>query len=155
MAFDEQNRLSDELGLRNLEARYCDAVIRRDADAWESTWALDGVWEFMGQTIEGRNNIVTLWKQAMDDFPMIIHHYLSGGINIDGDNASCRWYINEMVINTMGEALHFFGVYNDQCRKIENEWLFKKRRFDLIYQGPGLLDDAGWLGYPRDLDRPI
>lgn len=155
MTQNEQNRLADELAIRNLEARYCDAVIRRDADAWESIWAVDGVWEFMGQTIEGRENIVTLWKQAMDDFPMIIHHYLSGGINIDGDNASCRWYINEMVINSMEESQQFFGVYNDECRKIENEWLFTKRRFDLMYQGPGPLDAAGWLGYPQDLNGPI
>jgi len=151
----KQNELADELAISNLEARYCDAVIRRDAGAWESTWAVDGVWEFMGQTIESRENIVTFWKQAMDGFPMIIHHYLSGGIKVDGDNASCRWYIHEMVINSMGEAQQFFGVYNDKCRKIEKEWLFTKRRFDLIYKGPGLLDAAGWQGYPQDLDIPI
>jgi len=150
-----QNELADEFAIGNLEARYCDAVMRRDADEWKSTWAVDGVWEFMGQIIEGREDIVTFWKQAMDGFPMIIHHYLSGGINIDGDNASCRWYIHEMVINAMGEAQQFFGVYNDDCVKSKKGWLFKKRRFDLIYQGAGVLDAAGWQGYPEDLNRTI
>jgi hypothetical protein len=155
MTQNEQNRLADELAIRNLEARYCDAVIRRDADAWESTWAEDSVWEFMGQNIEGRDNILTFWKQAMDGFPMIIHQYFSGGLEINGDQASCRWYILETVLDIKRKSKQFFGVYNDDCVRIENDWFFMKRRFDLIYQGAGLLDAAGWQGYPQDLNRPI
>ena len=155
MTSNDQNKLSDELALRNLEARYCDAVIRRDADAWESTWASDGAWVFMGQVIEGRENILAFWKQAMDGFPMIIHQYFSGGIKIDGDQATCRWYILETVVDTNGESKQFFGVYNDDCVKIKNDWLFMKRRFDLIYQGTGLLDADGWQGYPQVLNIPI
>ena len=155
MTSKDQYKLSDELALRNLEARYCDAVIRRDADAWGSTWAADGVWEFMGQVIEGRENILSFWKQAMDGFPMIIHHYFSGGLKIDGDQATCRWYILETVRDINGESKQFFGVYNDTCIKSDGGWLFKKRCFDLIYQGTALLDAAGWQGYPQDLDIPI
>ena len=40
--------LEDELALRNLMARYVDAVNRYDADAWIATWAEDGVWNLLG-----------------------------------------------------------------------------------------------------------
>jgi len=151
----EQNKPAEELAIRNLEAQYCDAVIRRDANAWKSTWAEDSVWEFMGQLIEGRDNIAAFWKKAMDGFPMIIHQYFSGGIKIDGDQATCRWYILEAVSDINGESKQFFGIYNDVCVKSEKGWLFMKRRFDLIYQGPGLLDAAGWQGYPPDLNTQL
>ena len=38
------SNLQDELALRDLMARYVDAVNRSEAAAWGATWAEDGVW---------------------------------------------------------------------------------------------------------------
>ena len=37
------SKLEDELALRNLMARYVDAVHRRDKDDWAGTWAVDAL----------------------------------------------------------------------------------------------------------------
>ena len=49
----EQRRLLDELAIRNLVARYADAVSNADESAWIETWAADGCWSIAGTTSEG------------------------------------------------------------------------------------------------------
>ena len=155
MTNSELSRLADELAIQNLQARYSDAVNRRDADAMESTWAPDSVWGFMGNPINGRDAIISFWKEAMAGFPKILQFYYPAGIHIDGDGATCRWYLRELVIDSKGKPLQFYGVYNDKCSKIDNQWLFSERRFDLIYQGAGPLSADGWIGYPQDVNMPL
>ena len=36
------DRIADELGIRNLVARYADCIARNDTDGWAETWAEDG-----------------------------------------------------------------------------------------------------------------
>ncbi len=146
------NEIIDELAIRSLAGRYCDAVMRRDAEAWASTWCEDAVWEILGNRIEGRETIVDTWKQFMQGYPIVIHAAFPGLVNINDDTAKCRWYVTEKVRDLEGKNTQFFGVYNDVCEKINDEWLFTERRFDLIYQGPTELDMNGWTGYPADLN---
>ncbi len=155
MTESEQKKLVDELAIRDLQARYCDAVNRRDAVAMEQTWAKESVWGFLGKPIEGRDNIISFWKQAMAGFPKILQFYWPAGLKIDGDTGTGRWYLQEIVVDTKGNPLQFYGVYNDTYGKIDSEWLFTMRRFDLIHQGPGPLTEKGWLGYPQDVNNSL
>jgi hypothetical protein len=148
----EKINLADELAIRRLQARYSDAVNRRDALAMENTWMKESVWVFLGNPIEGREKIMSVWNHAMDGFPQILQLYFLAGLKIENDSASGRWYIQEMVINRKGKSLQFLGVYNDTYVKTETGWQFKMRRFDLIHQGVGPLESAGWQGYPRDMN---
>ena len=56
------SNLQDELALRDLMARYVDAVNRSEAAAWAATWAEDGVWSLLGTSVSGRDNILELWQ---------------------------------------------------------------------------------------------
>jgi len=150
-----RNTVSDELAIRNLEARYCDAVNRRDVDAWANTWSRDAVWELMGKRVEGRENIVSTWQDTMVFFPIVFHSHLSGLVSLFGDIARCRWYVYELVVDHDQKAKCFFGIYHDECEYKEDEWLFNKRRFDLLYQGKGPLEPENWLGFPEQLNKSI
>ena len=66
------NSIEDESALRNLMARYVDAVKRNDAAAWASTWAADAVWNLLGAPVTGRDNILGLWQQMMSSFELAI-----------------------------------------------------------------------------------
>ena len=87
--------LEDELALRNLMARYVDAVNRYDADAWIATWAEDGVWNLLGNPVEGREAILGLWQQMMSSFEYALLFPSSCLFEIDGDTATGHWYIHE------------------------------------------------------------
>lgn len=138
---------TDQLAIRTLNAAYADAVIRRDAAAWSATWAPDGRWYFLGEWIEGRDEIVARWQGAMKGFPIVFHQVTSEQIEVSGDTARSRVYLTEEVVTTEQHALRFIGVYNDICVCRDARWCYQERRFDLVYQGPGSLAPEGWLGY--------
>ncbi len=147
--------VADELAIHQLNARYADAVHRRDADAWSSLWAEDASWDFLGQTINGRDNILAMWLGAMEGFPVVYHQSHAGIIEVDGDSAKCRWSINEEIIDAQQQALRFVGVYNDVCSRVGDRWLYQHRRFDVLYQGPGAFNPEGALPYPEDIKGSV
>ncbi len=128
--------VADELALRELVARYADAVCRRDTAAWRATWAADGEWQIMGQTVQGRDEIVALWERFMAGIPQVIQIPHEGLIEIDGARASLRWYVTEQGKLADGSALVMTGVYLDECVKEDEVWLFAKRVFHSLYSGP-------------------
>ena len=141
--------LEDQIAIRELNAAYVDAVMRRDASAMSSVWAPDGRWFFLGQWIEGRDNIMARWQKAMNGFPVVCHQMTSEQISVSGDEARSRIYLVEEVVTTDQKPLKFVGVYNDVCTRLHEGWRYASRRFDLIYQGPGSLNPEGWLGYAQ------
>lgn len=140
---------ADQIAIRELNAAYADAVIRRDADAWSSLWAPNGRWYFLGEWIEGRDNIRARWQDTMSGFPIVHHHITSEQTTVFGDEARSRVYLAEEVVTTESASLRFLGVYNDICIRLDEGWRYGSRRFDLLYQGPGSLNPEGWSGYPR------
>ena len=84
---------TDELAIRQLAARYIDAVNRRDEGDWSATWSRDASWNLMGMQVSGREAIVAMWKGAMGTFRWVVMMLGSGTIELDGDTASGRWYL--------------------------------------------------------------
>ncbi len=130
------DRLADELELRNLVARYADAVNRRAADDWAATWAEEGVWHLFGRDVEGRTAVVETWLGAMGFFASVVQLIHSGTLEIDGDRATGRWYLSEVGQTAKGDRIFTVGVYHDECERKDGRWLFTRRRFDALYQGP-------------------
>lgn len=139
---------ADLMAIRELNAAYVDAVMRRDAGAMAAVWASDGRWYFLGNWIVGRDAILARWQEAMNGFPVVCHQMTSQQISVSGIEAHSRVYLVEEVVTKEQRALKFVGVYNDVCKRLEDGWRYASRRFDLIYQGPGSLNQKGWLGYP-------
>ena len=140
--------IADELAIRRLNADYCDAIMRRDADAWGSTWADDGRWFLTDEPTEGRDNLVATWLATMEGFPVVFHQVTNEQIDVSGDTATQRVYVNEELITADGQALRFVGVYNDELKRTSQGWRYASRRFGVLYQGPGALVEDGWMGYP-------
>ena len=77
---------------------YADAVVRRDADQWISTWATDAVWELgKGRRVEGADAILSLWNSAMDGFTAVIQNVVNRTADLDdaAGTGSGRCYIIE------------------------------------------------------------
>jgi uncharacterized protein (TIGR02246 family) len=131
--------LVGELGIRNLVARNADAVNRRDADAWSTTWTRDCEWHMLGNPTQGRDGVVALWRSFMEGFPFVLQLVHSGTIELDPDQptaASGRWYLSEIWKSPDGAGGTTVGVYHDRYVREEGAWLFARRRFDILYMGP-------------------
>ena len=130
------NALEDELALRNLMARYADAVNRHDADAWVATWAEDGVWNLLGNPVSGRDNILALWLQMMGSFEFALMLPSSCLFQVNGDSASGHWYLHEYTRDLQGTATTVLSRYLNTYVKQGGQWLFQSRHYSFIYNGP-------------------
>lgn len=141
------NTLEDELALRNLMARYVDAVNRYDAEAWINTWAEDGTWNLLGTPVTGRTAILALWQQMMSTFEYALLFPSSCLFEIEGDSASGHWYLQEHSRDLEGNSSAMLSRYVDTYVKRDGQWLFMTRDYGFIYNGPP--DFSG------DFNRPV
>ncbi len=136
------NPIEDELALRDLMARYVDAVNRYDAEAWIQTWAEDGVWNLLGNPVEGRDSILGLWQQMMATFEFALLLPSSCLFEVDGDSASGHWYLHEYSRDLEGNRSTILSRYDDTYVRRDGRWLFKSRDYGFIYNGaPDLSGD--------------
>ncbi len=127
---------AEEAAVRELVARYTDAVNRGDADDWAATWTPDAEWNLAGQAIVGRDEIVSRWRTLMSGFSWLIQLVYTGTVSVDGERATARWYLSELSVGQDGSRGLIVGVYHDECRRSDGTWRFSKRRFDMLYAGP-------------------
>jgi uncharacterized protein (TIGR02246 family) len=130
--------MSDELAIRALVERYADAVCRRDAEDWGQTWAPGGTWDLgPGREVTGREKIVELWLSLMGGYPTALQLIHSGVVtSIDGDRATARWYLSEYILQADGTRRMGVGVYHDHYVRLDGNWFFARRSYNLLYGGP-------------------
>ncbi len=128
--------VADELEIRNLVARYVDAVNDRDEAAWQSTWCDDATWELMGQRLEGTEACLGFLRAAFGSLEAVIQQATGGVIEIDGDEATGRWTISEHAKTTDGTTMLLIGSYSDRYLRTGDGWRFAHRGLVTLYQGP-------------------
>ena len=134
--------IEDDLQLRNLMARYTDAVMRRDVEAWTATWAEDATWNLLGNPVTGRDNIVGLWQTMMQGFEFAALMPSSSLFEVDGDSASGHWYLHEYTRTVEGETATILSRYLDTYVRQDGQWLYQTREYNFIYNGPADLSGA-------------
>lgn len=127
---------ADELAIRNLLARYGDAVARRDADAWAATWAEDCRWDLGGgRIVQGRDAVVALWRESIAKYPWVAQVPASGIVEeVDGEVRG-TWYVLELNHRADGTGVMHLGHYSDVYVHTDDGWRFADRRFHMIYRG--------------------
>jgi hypothetical protein len=129
------DRVADELEIRNLVARYADAVSRRDTERWAATWARSGEWSVMGMSAQGRDDVAALFAKLVGGFAFVVQHAASGYIEFAGEGASGKWQITEYG-QLGGNPLLTVGLYDDEYVREDGAWLFASRSFQPVYSGP-------------------
>lgn len=130
------NSPQDDLALRNLMARYIDAVNRGDGDAWIATWAADASWDLLGNEVSGRDNILALWQQMMAGFEFVLMLPGSSLFEVDGERASGHWYLQEFTRDRDGRGVSVVSRYRDSYARVDGQWLYQSRAYHIIYSGP-------------------
>ncbi len=137
--------IEDKQAIAELVHRYADAVCRRDEEQWASCWADDASWSLgMGRDPEGRDAIVELWRTAMSGFSHAIQMVNNGSVEVDGDTATGRWYIDEHLRRTDGTASRFLAWYDDTYVRTSGGWQFSRRAVQGLYAGAADLS-AGFV----------
>jgi AcrR family transcriptional regulator len=119
--------------LRHLVARYCDAVIRKDADAFAACWAADGVWN-LAKPVTGRDAIVTTFGKFMHSVKWLVQSAPNAVFEVDeaAGTGTGRVLIHESYVTKKGEPGSLVGVYHDRYVRAGTAWVFAERRIETI-----------------------
>jgi ketosteroid isomerase-like protein len=131
---------NDRAEIENLSNRYMVAVDAGDIETVMSTWAEDGVLEWVYGVEHGKAAI----RKAMSGFggarkveipegatsrPRTRHQIINHVIDVDGDKAKTIAYWFALTNNTPQKdvQLLYFGHYEDELARVNGKWLFKRR----------------------------
>lgn len=150
MTFDDD---ALDRAVRNLTARYCDAVARFDMELFASLWADDADWVVgSGAPTSGRDRIARVFGRLRGDYGLCTQELMSGYVTPDAatTSASARWQIREYQWKADAPVNCVMGIYSDQLAVREGRCLFVRRRFDVLYRGP--VDLTGAITPPDVID---
>lgn len=143
-AFLLQPALAEGLGddkaeIENLQARYLLAMDFMDADAYAEVFTEDGILDWAGGEIVGREAIRAFMASgnynpargaAEADWPAASRHFIMNQvIKVDGDKATAitYWFQANNNADRGTMTLGMFGNYVDQLERVNGEWLFSRR----------------------------
>ncbi|MGH7821283.1 MAG: nuclear transport factor 2 family protein [Candidatus Binatia bacterium] len=133
--------VADELAIRDLVQRYCDATTRLDARGVVECFAADGEWSYLqvGHP-RGHDEMLPLFTALLDGWKGFLHVEPSGRILLhptDRDRASGRWYVMEMGQRSDGTDLVVWGVNHDAYVREAGVWRISRRRYDRLFMRMG------------------
>jgi uncharacterized protein (TIGR02246 family) len=128
--------LEDRLLIRERIGAYSDATFRRDKEGWLACWAEDGVWSLRGTEFRGKAVLDARWDAIWQENKWVAFYAEVGHIAVDGDRASARCNIREVVLRQDGSIRKYAALYADDLVRTEGDWLFARRDYTLrIYEG--------------------
>ncbi len=127
--------IADRAEIEALRGEFTDAVMMNDHDRLASLFTPDGAVRIPDVGIEaaGREQIRSMSqrRQALADYFVQTSH--PGTIRLDGDTASGRAYLSELIHMRDGSSYLNYFVYHDRYRRTRDGWKFSERVAEFRY----------------------
>ena len=127
--------IAADVGIRQLHARFADAVWRQDSQEFSGCFARDGVWKIAGMQIVGREKIAEACTTMLG---RCSHIHIITGLPIlalvDG-GAKGRLNMTEFARMQDGSTAMTIGWYHDDYVEENGQWCFKRRHWSMKYRG--------------------
>lgn len=140
---DRLHHLEAIAEIKELTARYCLHVSRKEGEAIVDLFTQDGVLD--GSTAEmgvisGRDALLAFYKQSVTDgeesLPFIHNHI----IEVSGDDATGTCAL-EARFSRGGRSITAAGYYEDTYRRVDGRWLLAERKLHFHHVVPL---EKGW-----------
>lgn len=123
---------SDHEAIRNMFARYCQAIDDRRADDVTRLFAVDGLWATPGATYRGRDEIRAYARSLVPQSPesQVKHITVNPVIEVDGGTATA---VSDFIVvqkRPGGGVVYRGGRYHDRLIKQDGTWLLAERRHE-------------------------
>jgi ketosteroid isomerase-like protein len=127
--------ITDRVEIEALRAEFVDAVMMHDYDRLASLFTADGAVQMphINAAVVGREQIragVERLQGLWDCFVQTTH---PGTIRLDGDTASGRAYIFELMHSQDHGSNLNHGIYHDRYRRTPDGWKFTERTYQITY----------------------
>ena len=129
------SEFEDRFAIRELIDGFCDAVNERDWEAFAACFVEDGVWD-VGAPIsfrqEGKSQIFNFVSTGAATLECLIQTAHAVKITLNGDTATARSTMREIIRAPGGSGMQIWGTYYDTLVRTTAGWQFKQRKLHLI-----------------------
>lgn len=131
----DMQAIADRVEIEALRGEFTDAVMMSDYDRAATLFTPDAVLRMPHANVElvGLEEIRAFSgrrEQMVEYFVQTTH---PGLIKIDGDTASGRAYLSEMIGLRDGSSHLNYGIYHDRYRRTPDGWKFTERVYEIRY----------------------
>jgi ketosteroid isomerase-like protein len=128
--------IADRVEIEALRAEYSDAAMMRDYDRVAALFTEDGVLRMPNVPVELTGLAeIRAWGQRV---PTIMEFFVQtthpGVIRLDGDVATGRAYMHEVLRTRDGHSEVNFAIYHDRYRRTDDGWRFTERVYEVRYR---------------------
>jgi ketosteroid isomerase-like protein len=127
--------IADRVEIEALRGEFTDAVMMRDYDRAASLFTPDGALRMPNVPAElvGREAIRAWGVRVPDLVDYLVQTTHAGSIQLDGDTASGRAYICELIRLRDGGSELNYAIYHDRYRRTADGWKFTERVYEVRY----------------------
>lgn len=119
-------RLEARTEIEELRANYCYHVDDADGEAFASLFAEDAVLDFgSAGRYAGREELREFVESVVPDhYAFIVHMVHNPVVEVDGDEATGRWYFEAPATTAGGDDVWIQGRYDDEYVRVDDVWRF-------------------------------
>jgi ketosteroid isomerase-like protein len=137
--------IADRVEIEALRGEFTDAAMMRDYDRLASLFTPDGALRIPDASVElaGREEIRAWGERVPAVVDYLVQTTHPGTIHRDGDIASGRAYIQELIRLRDGSSHLNYAIYHDRYQRTSGGWKFTERVYEIRY-----LDTTPLAGSP-------
>ena len=125
-----------EFAIRQLHARYVDALWRKDPDSFAELFADDAEWKVAGMHLRGRTQIKSEFAKFMRYIDRTFMIYGTPIVEVVDGVVTSRTHVTENNKFADGRTASTIGIYYERFVHEGDRWRFKWRHWNLYYIGP-------------------
>jgi ketosteroid isomerase-like protein len=137
--------IADRVEIEALRGEFTDAVMMRDYDRLASLFTLGGALRMPNIPAEltGQEEIRGWGERVPELVEFLVQTTHPGTIQLDGDAASGRAYLQEVVRLRDGRSELNFAIYHDRYQRTGDGWKFTERVYEVRYRDTTPLAGVG------------
>ena len=127
--------VADRVEIEALRGEFTDAAMMRDRARLASLFTPDGALRMpnIPADLVGREQIRAVGEQLQAQWDFFVQTTHPGMIALDGDTATGRAYIQELVRTRDGRQGLNYAIYHDRYRRTGDGWKFTERVYEVRY----------------------
>ena len=131
----EFQAIADRVEIEALRGEFTDAAMMRDRARLAALFTPDGVLRMPNIPAElaGREEIRAGGERLQDQWEFFVQTTHPGTIQLDGDAATGRAYIQELVRTRDGRQGLNYAIYHDRYQRTSDGWKFTERVYEVRY----------------------
>ena len=132
----DMQSIADRVEIEALRGEYSDAAMMRDYDRVADLFTPDGVLRMPNVPVElTGHDEMRAWGERVPRFvDYLIQTTHPGIIRLDGDTATGRAYLQELIRTKDGQSEVNYAIYHDRYRRTPDGWRFTERVYEVRYR---------------------